>query len=121
MYPRKNVRLLFRANEISLEDFASQSADALLSAPIKTRRQSPKQREFVCGPIPIDWLVAAAAISAAAAYLGVLLWHLAHMRQEPVVLSHTTLQRYGLQPRQGLRLLRALAERCLIHLEVAPG
>jgi hypothetical protein len=122
MYSRKNERLLFRANEIDVDDLTSHSVDAILSTPVKTKRASYKQQgEFIRGPIPVAWLTVAVAISPAAAYLGVVLWHLARMRQEPIVLSYVTLTRYGFQPRHALRLLRALASACLITLDVAPG
>jgi hypothetical protein len=120
-YSKKNERLVFRANDIPQDAFAGKSLEEILSTPILTRRQGRTRGEFICGPIPLAWLTVAAQASAAAAYLGVLLWHLARMRGEPVVLSHSALTRYGFKPRQALRLLRQLAETCLIRLDIVPG
>ena len=121
MYPKKNERLLSRGNEIVPEQFASKSIEEILSTPIQTRRQSYQRGEFLLGPIPIPWLSAAAEVSLGAGYLAAILWHLVKMRQAPAVISHTTLQRYGIEPRQGLRLLRMLADKGLIRLEMVVG
>ena len=121
MYTKKDERLLFRANEVLTEHFAPQSVEEILSKPIRTKRQSYKPGEFLCGPIPISWLTTAAEVALGAGYLAAILWHVVKLRQAPAVISHTTLQRYGIEPRQGLRLLHALAEKGLIRLEMVAG
>jgi hypothetical protein len=117
----KNEKLLFRAHEVESDPSQFPSLDAFLAAPVVTRRQSYKQVEFVRGPIPIPWLIAACAISQAAALLGVILWHLARLRGEPFKVSSKQVGRYGYHRNRAARLLRALAKAQLITLEVSRG
>ena len=121
MYPKKNERLIARGNEVFPEQFAAKSIEEILSTPIQTRRQSYQRGEVLLGPIPIPWLTTAAEVSLGTGYLAVILWHLVKMRQAPAVISRKTLQRYGIEPRQGLRRLHALADKGLIRLEIVKG
>jgi hypothetical protein len=121
MYPQKTERLLSRGNEILPDQFAAKSIEEILSTPIQTRRQSYQRGEVLLGPIPIHWLTAAAEVSLGAGYVAAILWHLVKMRQAPAVISRKTLQRYGIEPRQGLRRLHALADKGLIRLELGVG
>jgi len=118
----KNEKLLFRANEVIADSSLSASLDEFLATPLVTRRQSYKrQGEFIMGPIPVAWLTAAASVSLAAAYLSFILWHLARLRGEPLVIAHKTLERYGIRPRHALRLLRGLEAAQLIAMELETG
>jgi hypothetical protein len=117
----KRERLLFRGDEVLTDPSQYASLEEFFSTPLVTKRSSYKRGEFIRGPVPIDWLKAAATTSPAAAYLGVILWHLARMRGEPLVIAHKILGRYGFQPRQALRLLRGLEAAQLITLELETG
>ena len=112
-------KLLLRANEVA---FTSSSIDEFLQIPLAMKRKTPTQtHEFVRGPIPIAWLLTALKVSHAAAFLGVVLWHLVRMRGEPLVLAHKPLARFGFRQKRALRLLRGLAAVQLIALEVSAG
>jgi hypothetical protein len=113
----RNERLVFRGDEVDMDPDNFRSIDDFLSRPISLKVERSKGGEFICGPIPVSWIKLAAEVSPAAAYVGILLWHLIRLRKGPVTMTYAVSLRYGLCPRTVHRLLRGLANAGLVRLE----
>jgi hypothetical protein len=113
----RNERLAFRASELEIDPETFRSVDDFLSRPIRLKVERDKGGEFIGGPIPVSWIKRAAEVSPAAAYVGILLWHLTRLRKGAVAMTHAVSLKYGLCPRTTRRLLLMLASKGLVRLE----
>lgn len=83
------------------------------------RPPRPKAREqFLKGPIPLDWLTAAARLPGKSLQVAVAVWFLAGLHRSRVVpLSNKISNRFGLDRNSKYRALAWLEERRLITVE----
>jgi hypothetical protein len=95
----------------------------LASFPKRKRRHRPRKgKKFLWGPVPWEWLTAAAAISCSAVLVGLVLWHLAGLRK-----SHTVRFEYGRAADFGLHrqtvydALKRLSEAGLVQVDRGNG
>mgnify|MGYP002526675275 CR=1 FL=1 len=92
-----------------------------LSEASKRRRAAAvwrRQGEFLCGPIPLPWLIPAAALPGKALAVGVALWFKAGVsRTHTVPASGSLLRRFGVGSGARARGLRLLENAGLIEVE----
>ena len=80
-------------------------------------------KQFVRGPIPLDWLMVAAQLPGCALAVGVALWHLAGLRssREDLPLSTERLRPFGVSRHSKDRALRALVHAGLVTVQRKAG
>ena len=110
-------KLLFRADQRGPSSLYRKPLDELLSQPPPAIEPPESRPEFIRGPIPIPWVQFAAQLSPAAAYLGVILWHVARLRKGSIRLTEALCTKYGIPPRSARRLLRSLESAGLVRVE----
>lgn len=89
--------------------------------PSRPPRHWPGQR-FLKGPIPLDWLQAAACLPGKACQVGLALWYRAGLEcTATVVLSNSVLKDFGVDRHAKYRALQALAGADLITIAKTPG
>lgn len=89
-------------------------------------RQSPPRpktgQQFLKGPIPLDWLCAAARLPGKSLQVGIALWFLAGVHKSRVIpLSNNTSQRFGLDRNSKYRGLSWLEQGSLVSVERKVG
>jgi len=94
----------------------------------ETRKRAPRHRtgeRFLRGPIPMDWLNAAARASGNGKGLGVAiaLWYLSGLNHQAktVMLSSTVLREMGIERHAGYRGLEALEKAGLVSVKRHAG
>jgi hypothetical protein len=78
---------------------------------------------FLRGPVPYDWLTAAAQLPGQSLAVGIALWHLAGLRgsQNHLALSTERLEPFGVSRHAKDRALRALLASGLVEIERKRG
>ena len=85
-------------------------------------RSMSRGRKFLRGPIPLDWLSAAARLPGRTLHAGVAIWLEAGFRDSPVVpLSNVAGHQFGLDRNSKYRALSWLEQAGLITVERKPG
>lgn len=90
----------------------------------RRKRKSKRQAgEFIRGPIPVDWITAAAALPGKALALAVLIQFLAGIVTEPAVirLRPSQMDRFGISRHAGYRALNALESARLVSVSRQRG
>lgn len=96
----------------------SRSGQIHSSGPPRPRRGE----KFLSGPVPIDWLAAAAALPGRALHVGIALWFWAGMRKiDTVPLSLTGMLAFGVSRTSAARALRCLEEAGLVTVQRRRG
>jgi len=89
--------------------------------PLASPRTPPRPRRgehFLKGPIPLDWLSAAARLPGKSLHVGIALWFMGGLQKSRVVpLSNITSLRFGLDRNAKYRALAWLEEAGLIAVE----
>jgi hypothetical protein len=111
--------LLFRADQRGPSSLYRRPLDEILSQPPPLILAPENRAEFIRGPIPVLWVQFAARSSLAAAYLGIVLWHVARLRKGTVSLTSSLCLKYGVHPKRARRLLRSLESAGLVRVERA--
>lgn len=98
------------------------TGETLHAVSLKRRAEQKKRRdgEFLRGPIPLPWLLAASALPGKAVLkLALLLWFRAGIegRQTAIRLSSSSLKRFGITARTAFNALEALEAAHLIRVE----
>lgn len=76
-----------------------------------------KLKKFIAGPIPLNWITGAAGVRGKTLHVALALQYLAGLnRSRTVVLSHATLQLFGVSRQAGNRALFQLEEIELISV-----
>jgi hypothetical protein len=114
-------KLLFRADQRGPSSLYRKPLDEILSQPPPLILAPENRPEFIRGPIPIPWVQFAAKISPAAAYLGIVAWHVARLRKGKVSFTSSLSLKYGVHPKTARRLLRSLESAGLVRVERARG
>ena len=91
----------------------------------RPRKSPPKLRagvQFLKGPIPLDWLCAAARLPGKSLHVGIAVWFLAGLHRSGVIsLSNKTSERFGLDRNSKYRGLAWLEAQGLITVERKAG
>ena len=103
-----------------LDDLPSQLSEA------SKRRQSVavqrRNREFLCGPVPMWWLTKAGMLPGKSLAVGVALWFSKGVKRSwTVPARRSLLQRFGVGRGAANRCLRELEDAGLIKVEWPPG
>lgn len=89
--------------------------------PAPLPRHSPGER-FVKGPIPLDWLKAAASCGQRGEAVSLLMWYQAGLtRSNPVKLTPKVLGELKVHPKTARRILRRMQEVGLVNVEFRRG
>lgn len=86
----------------------------------KTKKKS---KRFVKGPIPLPWLLTAAALSPSACVVALIVWHARglYRRDNDLRICPSDFERFGLTSRTGSRCLYRLEEAGLISVDRQRG
>ena len=89
--------------------------------PVRLPRHRPGDH-FLKGPIPIDWLQAAASAPGHALHVAVALWYQAGMKKNArIALSLSSLNAFGLSRYSASRGLKELERIKLVEVKRSPG
>ncbi len=90
---------------------------------LEPRPPRPRQgQNFLKGPIPLDWLSAAARLPGKSLHVGVALWYWAGLMRSGVVpLSNVAGTKFGLDRNAKYRALEWLEEASLVAVDRKPG
>jgi hypothetical protein len=81
-------------------------------------KRSTRLKKFIKGPIPLAWITKAAGVEGKTLHVALALYYLAGLnRSRTVVLSHATLQLFGVSRQAGNRALHQLEEMELISVD----
>lgn len=98
-----------------LEQFGRSVPDSQMAELLDRPRHAAtgrRRKEFVCGPIPLEWISQAARLTGKSLAVALAAWHRYRInRKRPAKLSHATLAKFGVG--------RQSAARCLAMLESA--
>ncbi len=94
----------------------------LLSPGCKAPRHWPGDK-FLKGPVPMNWLNAAARLPGKALHMGIAVWHLSGLNRSArtVTLTTTVLREMGIRRTTGYRALAALEQAGLVSVVRQPG
>ncbi len=101
---------------IDIEQFRL-PADALSLVQPNMPANSPRRysKRFLKGPIPLDWLQAAAQLPGKALHVGIAIWFLIGLQKSSTVqLRPSLLRQFGIDRHAGYRALKALESESLI-------
>ena len=88
----------------------------------RERRVESRRSQFLAGPIPLSWLIAAGRLPGKALQVGLAIWYRRKVGREPdIVVTPTLLERFGVSRRSGYRALRNLQRAKLIAVERRRG
>lgn len=94
---------------------------ATLKRPRKIPRHKSGER-FLCGPIPLSWIVKATVLPGKTWHVATVIWYLAGLTKSPSVkLTQGILNEFGIDRFAKYRALNALAEAGLIRYIVTRG
>lgn len=97
----------------------------VLSEPSRHRKAAKvvrRGRQFIQGPLPMPWLERAARLPGKALAVGLLLWFLKGMLgDEPIPVSASLIERFGVGRKAAGRALTALERAGLIRADRAAG
>lgn len=93
--------------------------ERLSAASVRRHKQKQKrqQAEFVCGPIPVDWIARAAALPGRALAVGLAVWFVDGTRRSNKAVCDSLLTRFGVSRWAGYRGLRALEQGGLVTVD----
>lgn len=88
-----------------------------------SRRRKATTTAFLRGPVPMDWLAAAAALRGSALLLGTVLWHIAGMQgtRRDLPVSTERLEQFGVSRHAKFRALRSLVDAGLVTVQHKRG
>lgn len=102
-----------------------EQVESTLSEPSRQRRAAMAKRrsgEFIRGPIPLDWIVAAAGLGGSSLKLGLALWFRRGIEgSDSIQLRPATTKRFGIGRKAAYRALAALEGAGLIVVERRVG
>lgn len=86
------------------------------------RRQQRQLAEFLRGPVPLWWLIAAAKLPGKALTVGLVLWFRRGIEKRSTIkLPPALLRRFGISRHAGYRALESLESAGLVAVERHPG
>jgi hypothetical protein len=81
-----------------------------------------QKRQFIKGPLPLDWFIKASLLPGKAAIIGLVLWFRSGLEQKrTITLSNATLARFGVDRHAKYRGLQALKKAGLVSIEPKQG
>jgi len=108
--------------ELDPERFRARVQNMIGRRDTRVERGQRATRRFLRGPIPLDWLVAAAHLSGKATVVAVVLWFLAGCnRGSTVTLSRRILNEFGVGRNASSRALHLLERANLVRVDRRRG
>ena len=85
---------------------------------VKPRKKKRTRGRFLRGPVPMDWIAQAHGCGGKAGLMGIVLWHLAGMKNaHTVIVTNVEVARWGMDRFAKGRALKALAGAELITIK----